>query len=370
MTLLKRAAVPMCIAWIAASVTVDAARFNRADAVVVGEITAGQHSGRAALFRLRIDRVLHGIGVPGITIEVESASRASRTDRLAGMKGIWMLQAGQNGRWKALPPMQTNGAFFANSFYPAADHKDVEALLAILPNRSDPGDLIAAEMAASAESASKNLLMFKSIVVGLLFQVPRTPATLAIFRKLNLSSNPRVASLGLAGLVMQNDDDALERVESSVSMVVQAGMLREVGEAVRMRIDTSPRNVAALGRLATGANIPEQLQFEAAWALQRIHSREAIPYLIRLLDSAHAGVRQFALSGLSLFAENLGVMTQDSIPTMAWLKPVGPTPYRTRETDKFVGYRGRIPSTVHHEYVAFWKSWWAKYGNEISVAGR
>jgi hypothetical protein len=74
-----RSANHLALAFMAISSTLDAARLKGADAVVVGQIAAGQHSGSMAVFRLSVERVLHGDVAPGAILDVESPSRFSPT---------------------------------------------------------------------------------------------------------------------------------------------------------------------------------------------------------------------------------------------------------------------------------------------------
>lgn len=359
------AAIYLTLASLAASDGLNAARLNGADAVVVGQITGGQHSGSMAVFRLRVERVLHGDLVPGAILDVQAPSRSSGTDKLRDIRGMWMLQSGTDGRWRTLPPLQSDGAGFMASFYQAAPANEVEAIKRSLPELKQPGDFVAAELAAAAESLPTNRHAFQVLTLGLLFHVPHTPGTLAIFKKLHSSKEPSVASLGLAGRLMQNDPDALDRLEADLPIAMKAGMVPQVARALNVRVDPSPRSVAGLGRLATSSNMPAEVQRQAASALQRIHSRETLPYLIKLLDSPDAELRGRAFAGLSQFVDNLGIVTLESGPQMTWLKPVGPAPYRTAETDKFVGHGTRVPISAHPAYAAFWKNWWSRFGAEL-----
>lgn len=361
-----RTAIYLTLAWLASSADLDAARIKGADAVVVGQITAGQHSGSMAEFRLLVERVLHGDVNPGVILDVQSASRSSATDKLSGIRGMWMLRSGPKGRWRTLSALQSDGAGFMSSVYPVAPTNEVEALKRSLPQLKDPGDFVAAELAAGAENSVSNPGAFQVVTFGLLFHVPHTPGTLAIFKRLHASKDPQVASLGIAGRLMQNDAEALEGLEADLPILRKAGMLGRAARSLNVQVDPSPRNVAAMGRLATSANMPTEVQREAAAALQRIHSRDTLPYLIQLLDSADVEVRGAVFAGLSQFVENLGIVTLESGPQGTWRKPVGPAPYRTAETDKFSGYWARIPVGSHPAYVAFWKAWWSKYGAELT----
>ena len=102
------------------------------------------------------------------------------------------------------------------------------------------------------------------------------------------------------------------------------------------------------------------MQLNAAEALSKIHTRESLRSLVTLLESGDAKLRNLALSGFSRFVLNLPVETPEMVTTMAWMKPQGPTPYRSGETDRHSAILG-APEERHSEYVLFWKNWWAEH---------
>jgi hypothetical protein len=187
----------------------------------------------------------------------------------------------------------------------------------------------------------------------------------AVFRHLNRSSKNEIACLGFVGLVLQGEAATLDQIERYLPRIKQAGLMYELVRSVAMRVDASDGNVAALGRIATSQVLPPELPVAAAQALRNIHTADTVPHFIYMLDSRDPQVRQHALAGLSFFVRNFGLMTRESGPSMAWAKPLGPTPYRTPETDKFNGFVKPVPIADHPVYVAFWKSWWVKVRDEL-----
>jgi hypothetical protein len=94
-----------------------------------------------------------------------------------------------------------------------------------------------------------------------------------------------------------------------------------------------------------------------------IHTKEALPALVALLESTEERVASNALSGLCLFVRNAPTVTPQSIPSMAWMKSQQPAPYLTLETQQYCSLGGRVPDP--ERYASYWKSWWSAHQAEI-----
>jgi hypothetical protein len=99
---------------------------------------------------------------------------------------------------------------------------------------------------------------------------------------------------------------------------------------------TDAAAVGALGRIASDAN----MQACVAEALDRIHTRDTLPFLAQLLDSSDPKAREYAIGGMSRFVDNLPIQTPSNILNGKSLVPQGPAPYRTADTDRHSLSRG------------------------------
>lgn len=332
------------------------------DSVVVAEIVSARKEPTSMVYRLRIERTLRGT-VAESTIEARWPVTAPPTGTRTGLRGLWRLHAEDGGLWTVLPA--AGGGMGNVAFLPVASNRaNVEAISRVLPADKTAQDLEFAELAAAVEESSRRTSQLRLLEIALLLGGSRTPGKVPIFARMQQSSNPNAALVGFVGLVRYGDPNTLDRIESMLPALREAQLFSELSAALEMRIDASPVNVAALGRLATNNRVPAYVPRSAAYALRSIHSREALPYLVSLLDSGDAELRQHAFSGLSMFVENLGLVTPESVPPMTWARPVGPARYRTSETDKFRGL-SRVPIAEHPQFATFWKSWWARLGPEI-----
>jgi hypothetical protein len=87
-----------------------------------------------------------------------------------------------------------------------------------------------------------------------------------------------------------------------------------------------------------------------------MHPRESLPYLAKLLDDTNQALRTRGVIGLSFFANGVGVQSPSGAPSMHLNNP-SPTPYRTEQTARYLGF----DSANETEWIAFWKAWWLEY---------
>src|SRR5581483_5901629 len=109
-----------------------------------------------------------------------------------------------------------------------------------------------------------------------------------------------VRSLSLALRILNGD---------AVSMISAAQVLRDepdviltnlLGSVLSSYRNPDPAGVHAIGGIVQlGGNTGKALGLEAASALRAIHTPEAVPYLIMLLDTADTAIHEQAVSGLS-----------------------------------------------------------------------
>jgi hypothetical protein len=332
-------------------------------AKVVAEVVSERKEANSVLLRLRIERTLWGTLPAETVVDARWPVAPSPTGTSIGIRGLWTVRAEDGGLWTVLPA--AGGAGGRIAYLPVASNRAiVDAMHRVLPADKSAQDLEFAELAAAVEETSRRTSQSVLLTIALLDSGGPSPGKVLLFARLQQSSNHNAALVGFLGLVRYGGAQTLDRIESMMPALSESQMLRFLGAGLRGRIDASPLNVAALGRVATNNNLLAGIREGAAYALRSIHSRETLPYLVSLLDSADPRLRQQAFSGLSMFVENLGMVTPESVPPMTWARPLGPAPYQTAETDKFRGL-SQVPVAEHPQFVTFWRTWWARYGPEI-----
>ena len=335
-----------------------------ADAIVVGEVLSLQQTGSQVAFTLQVDRNLKGNIVPTSVIQVEwDRAPVTRTpQQISGQYGMWFLRTNANGAWQLLPATHSNTPLpLSLACYPLLKGS---APFASAVGTQSVNDLVTGELSTAVEHLPSATTEFYYTATGLL-SLSDTSNVTSQYRRLSQMADPQLQVLGLIGLVRQGDAASIERV-LELQAALRASKLRvHMVSAVRNVRDGTPRTVQALGRLATTSGVGSGLQMAACDALRSVHTKDSLPFLVALLDSPNAEIRHEGLAGISMFVENLPIQKAEMVPNMTWLRPQGPAPYRTTDTDKYSAKFGEPPDR-QAEYVAFWKSWWVKFGSQLA----
>jgi hypothetical protein len=195
--------------------------------------------------------------------------------------------------------------------------------------------------------------------------LPVSPTVTAQYQRLKQSAQHQASVVGLVGLLRQGDLQSLQELLRPPDTALKASSVRgEVLKAVKGLRSESPQVVQMLGKLATLPTVPVGTQVAAAEALRAIHTEDSLPFLAAMLDSPNADIRDNGIQGFSMFVENLPVQTSETIPNFSWMKPRGPAPYKTPETDGHSAV-SRVSPDQQPTYVAFWKTWWSQIGSRL-----
>lgn len=114
-----------------------------------------------------------------------------------------------------------------------------------------------------------------------------------------------------------------------------------------------PAAVAALGRMAASPTASPAIQNAAAQALVAIHSAAAMPALNLLLDSSSPTMQLYGAQGVSYFVNGVGVQTVGKMAGLDYLNSQQPSPYRTLDTDRHIGYA----SGEQQSFIRYWRTW-------------
>jgi hypothetical protein len=166
------------------------------------------------------------------------------------------------------------------------------------------------------------------------------------------------AQTDIAALIGHGDIPTLLDTENKAAgLSVSAGGTNYIANAIGNSRFTDPTAVASLGRIATTQSNPLLVRTQATRALSTTHTAAAVPWLGALLSDNSAQLRLTAARGLSFFVAGIGVPAPDTMPTLSHLNQRQPSPYRTADTDKHIGFAAGEEST----FIDYWTSWWAQH---------
>lgn len=332
---------------------------DEADIVAVARSVQADRVGSQATFTLSIDRVLKGSLLPGSAIHVAwtiPAQAGSFYSQLPLVRCLWFLKS--NGSGYTLMPTAFGSPTLDDvcMSVPAGDIRARFTYASSLP----VSDKLAFEMGASAEAIANGEI--KSSLPVLPSSSGASHVVLAaVHRLLAQSTVPRAKAVGYQGLLVQNDSNTIKELElqgpsltqGNLAIVIAAG----IGHYYR---NADPAGVASLGRIATQVQgVQQTLPFKAAAAraLAWIHTREALPFLAKMLSDPDPDIRTSGVGGLAMFANNEPVRTVSPI-SVTPRPPVYEPWYRTSETANHSIMSKETLMQREAYYVGFWTKWW------------
>jgi hypothetical protein len=180
---------------------------------------------------------------------------------------------------------------------------------------------------------------------------------------------PYLRAIGIAGLIADGDPAGPKQAAAEFRTLFHEAYIGDIESNLGGYTNADdPEAVRAIGRLATEYADLDVLELErgAAESLRKIHSREAMPALMALLDSGDANIGGLALSGICLFVRNAPVLGPYFTPSQVpWMQTKEPAPFRTKTTDAYCWLIPRPASWAPPEYKTFWKAWWREHESEI-----
>ena len=298
--------------------------------------------------------------LPATTVSVSWICPLRANRDLKGLHGLWFLKAADGKHWTLLSPTQgTYPIEFA--YFPSASGI-AGANFAASMQATTNGEFVAAELGSALESY-KDPGRLHHLAAALL-SLGDSGVTQKLYGQLRTSSDPELRFVGLAGLVRNGNGNALGEVARDINSLPKLQMRMLITSAVAGCRMSDLASIEALGHLSTSPDI--RIQAASAEALKAIHTRQTLPYLASLLSSSDRRTREYALQGMSRFADNLPITTEQNIPNGQSLQPRGVTPYRTADTDKYSLSRKWLGQTDEAPYLQFWKNWWVNMKPELT----
>lgn len=192
----------------------------------------------------------------------------------------------------------------------------------------------------------------------------QSPAVSTVILAYLSSPNAAFQSAGVAIGLAQGRSDALAnliRLWPSISK--DPASLYVVNSLRDSYRDTSPASVRQIADISADSRFAE-LRPAALRALAFIHTKEALPSLAALLESADRNEQMLGVIGLSAFANGCPVQTSDNVVSLEYLQFRDPSPYRTPETIANFAFR-RGPAEQEAELISFWRNWWNANEREL-----
>jgi len=88
-----------------------------------------------------------------------------------------------------------------------------------------------------------------------------------------------------------------------------------------------------------------------------VHTKDAVPSLVKLLSSKEPQLRDAAVRGLSLFVKGTPILTPEKARAMAYFAEGQNEEYLDRAISPYVTI-APVPPEREGEYLSAWSAWW------------
>lgn len=340
---------------------------NEADTILVADLSTGfttTSTPGTATGKLQVSRVLKGADISGTLVQVSwlRAAQVTTLPQVSKTKKEGILFLKRDGAGLSLISFSTPSTSIEDVYIPAASP--------LLPEYSyiahaSVTEKVLSEIANAVEATPGNPFLQFVHHGGL--ERYSSPIILNLYTKLSQSTSSGQKAVGIAGLIRRGELNALGRLEVEAAELSQSpeGRLLEFGIEAYYR-NPDPRGVAILGRVANNPGARPSLRKAVAGSLASIHTRDALPYLLQLLDSPDPELQSLGVGGMAMFA-NLGAKPQQAGMLMTpQISGREDAPFRTNETLTNFAMGKEAFEANSQKYIQFWKIWWAKNRQKIS----
>jgi hypothetical protein len=342
------------------------ALLNQADAVVVATVRDGSAAAQLLSLDLTVTRTLKGSASVGSSIPATLSSSnvinpgggdglvrlngAILANELVGKTGLWFLQQSGSG-WVVLP--LATGDISSADLYVPLPPGNLPPAFAYAASATPKTKLIQEIGAAAADPTTETAISRLEISRDLAGLGPDLQQLLT-----QLASSPQMGTraMGLAGEIRLGSPNALNAIVSSNLGTFPPNAQSQLANAVCEYRNTDVNGVATLGALV-GRQYADSMRACATYALREIHSREALPFLEKLLGDTSAAIRYDATIGIAQFAMGFPVASFGGKAT-AMANFTGPNV--TNEMTEHYPAQGLF-ATNEQEYISYWKIWLAAH---------
>ncbi|HCC56540.1 MAG TPA: hypothetical protein DEQ47_04635 [Solibacterales bacterium] len=326
---------------------------RQSDAVVNGSIESTVPSGTSVVVNLLVTRTIKGAVLTGTPLNAtwtpETQLQFSSSIR-NGESGIWFLK--QSGAaWAVLPVAL--GAVPISGIYihvPAGPLPSIFAYDDSLP----ASNRLADELAAAAQSTETAVALGHILASGAADDLGSNVLG-SIWGQLASSATPMTQAIGLAGQIRVGNSAGLAVLATVGPQAFSADAQDHLSTAICRYNASDIGAIQSLGALVTSA-YAENVKLCAGHALRAIHSKEAVKYLMPLLDSPSRRMQYEAVAGIASFANGFPVQTANNTVDMSVLAANPNAPPATTDTLRYfptLSAFQKQPDT----YISYWKNW-------------
>lgn len=318
-----------------------------ADAIIVGPVEVSLTGGTISA-TIVAERVLKGGISPAISIPLVWTNPSQAMPLPPGKAiptskgyGVFFLLRNANGSWSLLPT--TTGDADWDQVYMHIPQNATQATR----------DLVSASLGANASELDKVLVEILVAVESgspapseqliAIFRENKSPVLTAAFTRFQSRPDVNFVCIGLRGSLVNGDSSVVPTMQHRYAELSLARTWPSlVDEIKRYYVNASLQTIQALGQIAVDTSMGADFRTAAAGALARMHTKESLPYLAKLLGDQNGALKSMAVGGFSMFANNVPIGSHEPAP--------GPWPYRTDDTIAHSGF-----AEVN---VTFWQNWW------------
>ncbi len=334
---------------------------QQAELIAIGTMQS-TNNGSTGTGQLRIDTILKGNLTPlGSEPVVQWAIRSvplvadggAGATRVYARHGLFFLRR-SGDRWRPASVVE-GAAGWGDSFYPMPPDTRIDTTVG-----SSTVEKVMFAITAAIEyfdgKRGYGLVAISAFPVD-------SPLSAQLFRRLAESSADGVRVIGLSCLIRQGDVNALRSAADQLPLFADMEGRVALTEAVSSFRGVNPMAVQALSDMvrSPASNRDWYMDRAAAYALFAIHSTEALPVLVQLLDHADATIRGWAMGGLSAYALGLPVINDEKsfvedldLRTNPNWRSVSSVPVPHHHFGPFSG------DAEERQEIEYWKRWWAE----------
>ncbi len=327
---------------------------QRSDAVVIARplsVTPGGREGTAISLSV-VSWLAGGSGTIVTALWKNPGTSVQPTSPSASSLGLWFLKQSVGLAYTVVPAHGGPRPAFRDLYFDAAPEEKRPAALAYPPD-VPLRDKIALEVLAGAAFGGHVYNPGDAVAAVSGIESIRVHDAFASLARM-YSSLPK--AIGLAGLIGMNDPAGVVTLEKDFSAITETDLSELVaGSLYGSFRNADPAGVSSLGRVLVKRGLPGPFLLLGVKALSRIHSADALPYLVQLLDNQNREIRIDAANGLWDFANGVPVQDPMRNGTTAYVRP---RPTRWSDETKQVWLPHEAPEDQIDKSVTFWKAWW------------
>ena len=328
--------------------------YSQSDVIVVGTASTFSPVGDDLRFQIDVEMPIKGNVSAHTLLDARSPNPQIPGSTLGDLKttvrGIWFLKLDADQIYHCLPGGRSlpQGLVLSVPPQPAS-----EPPLKLQSSDSSQETLVKLAAAALVQGIGRPDQFF--LAAG----GARTPVVLEIVKYLSTSANPITRAVGIASLILRNDETIiLDVVETRKSLSGKQIDLIAPMLANNYR-GQNPEVIRALGTVIADPSSPPALRDAAGQVLRAVHNKDALPYLAMLLDSSDPKEQAYGSLGFSAFVHGWGIIPLESGIDMSWMINATPTAYLTPELKQ------QLSNKKPGETAALWKNWWRDHQAEL-----